>query len=70
MLCDATNNLPIGKVAEMLCFADPSSFSRAFRCEFGMSPSDVRAMSFAGLPPAPTPKRPGDARTFSDCLRG
>ena len=43
MLCDASNNLSIGKVAEILCFADGSSFSRAFRREFGMSPSDVRA---------------------------
>jgi AraC-like DNA-binding protein len=73
MLCDASNNLSIGKVAEMLCFADGSSFSRAFRREFGMSPSDVRSMSSAGLPPAPTRKRaagPAGARTLSDCLRG
>ena len=37
--------------AEMLCFADGSTFSRAFRREFGMSPSDVRARASSGMPP-------------------
>ncbi|MPZ35938.1 MAG: helix-turn-helix domain-containing protein [Rhodospirillales bacterium] len=72
MLCDVTNNLPIGKVAEILCFADGSSFSRAFRREFGMSPSDARGGSLVGLPPSPPPSRSpaGPAVTsFSDCLR-
>jgi AraC-like DNA-binding protein len=72
MLCDVANNRSIGKVAEILCFADGSTFSRAFRREFGMSPSDVRAMSSSGLPPAPVPKRLERSdipRTFSDCLR-
>jgi AraC-like DNA-binding protein len=72
ILGDVADNRSIGKVAEMLCFADASTFSRAFRREFGMSPSDVRAMSSAGLPPALTPKRLASsdvARTFSDCLR-
>jgi AraC-like DNA-binding protein len=72
MLSDVSNNFPIGKVAEMLCFADGSSFSRAFRREFGMSPSDVRAMSVAGLPPAPATKRSvgSGVRSFIDCLQG
>ena len=71
MLCDVTNGLPIGKVAEMLCFADASTFSRAFRREFGMSPGDVRATACSGLPPAPKPRAGSDTcRTFSDCLRG
>lgn len=71
LLCDATNNLSIGELAEMLCFADPSTFSRAFRREFGMSPKEVRALSYAGLPPIPPAKElAGPAiRTFSDCLR-
>lgn len=71
ILCDARSNLPIGEVADMLCFSDSSSFSRAFRREFGISPTDVRAATYAGLPPAPQPKSPAgaDARTFSDCLR-
>jgi AraC-like DNA-binding protein len=71
ILCDARNRLPIAQIAEMLCFSDASSFSRAFRREFGISPSDVRAASYAGLPPsslAILPVEPG-ARTFRDCLR-
>lgn len=71
MLCDAQNGLSIGAVADMLCFSDASSFARAFRREFGMSPTDVRAATQAGLPPAPPSKSPLEpgALTFSDCLR-
>lgn len=71
ILCDARNDLPIGRVAETLCFSDASSFTRAFRREFGISPSDVRAAAYAGLPPAfpPRPAMAAVARTFSDCLR-
>ena len=68
LLCDASQNLPIGKVAEMLCFADASSFSRAFRQEFGVSPREVRVASLAGQAPPP-PKAPGVA-SFSESLRG
>jgi AraC-like DNA-binding protein len=71
MLCDVSKNFPIGKVAEMLCFADGSSFSRAFRREFGMSPSDVRARSLAGVPRTPLPKFPAGpgVHSFGECLR-
>jgi AraC-like DNA-binding protein len=71
LLCDASSHLPIGKVAEILCFADGSSFSRAFRREFGMSPSDVRAGAVGGSPPTvPSKKAAGPGlRSFSDCLR-
>jgi AraC-like DNA-binding protein len=70
ILCDTSNNLPIGLIAESLCFADASNFSRAFRREFGMSPSDVRAAALAGLPPAAVPRDPvgGEVRRFGDCL--
>lgn len=69
-LCDASNTLPIEKIAEMLCFADASSFSRAFRREFAVNPRDVRAASLSGLyPSAPTPPVGRDIRTFADCLR-
>lgn len=72
ILCDARNDLPIGQIAETLCFSDASSFSRAFRREFGMSPGEVRSASYAGFPPAPTPRDllGPRARTFTDCLRG
>lgn len=71
MLGDVANELPIGQVAEGLCFSDASSFTRAFRREFGVSPSDVRAATHAGLQPAPPsiPSLGSEVCTFSDCLR-
>lgn len=70
MLCDVSSALPIGRIAEILCFADASSFSRAFRREFGMSPRDVRAASLAGLQPVAPLKAaaPVGIRCFADCL--
>jgi AraC-like DNA-binding protein len=70
-LCDVSNIKRIAVIAEELCFADASGFSRAFRQEFAMSPSDVRAASLAGLAPAAMPKdRIGpEVRNLSDCLR-
>ena len=71
LLSDIGNLMPIGRLAELLCFSDASAFSRAFRREFGLSPSDVRAMSLSGLPPALPARHTEEAaiRTFSDCLR-
>ncbi|MBV8189993.1 MAG: helix-turn-helix transcriptional regulator [Alphaproteobacteria bacterium] len=68
LLCDASQNLQIGKVAEMLCFADASSFSRAFRQEFGVTPREVRVASLAGQSPPP-PKAAASPR-FAESLRG
>lgn len=69
LLSDAANTLSIGSIAESLCFADASSFSRAFRREFGMAPSDVRASSLAGLhPTAPAVAGTHGINTFADCL--
>jgi AraC-like DNA-binding protein len=70
MLCNAGSNFRIAQVADLLCFADASSFSRAFRREFGMSPTDVREAASAGLPPIPPLKAKlgSGTRTFSDCL--
>ena len=71
MLCDVTSNQAIGTVAEILCFADASSFSRVFRREFGVSPSDVRAAALAGLVPVASPRRGtgAEVQSFGDCLR-
>jgi AraC-like DNA-binding protein len=71
ILCDSSNNFSIAAIAETLCFADASNFSRAFRREFGMSPSEVRAASLAGLAPAATSKvaAGSESHSFADCLR-
>jgi len=42
-LSDIKNVQPIEAVAHDLCFTDTSSFSRAFRAAFGISPSEVRS---------------------------
>ena len=71
ILCDITNNFSIAAIAETLCFVDASNFSRAFRREFGMSPSEVRAASLVGLAPAATSMVPAgsEAHSFADYLR-
>jgi AraC-like DNA-binding protein len=70
VLSDVSNNSSIAAIAEMPCFADGSSFTRAFRREFGISPKEVRAASLGGLSPA-MPKAVGTpgVRNFADCLR-
>lgn len=72
LLSDVSNILPIARIAEILCFADASSFSRAFRREFGVSPSDIRIASLAGLQPMPMAQKPmtsSGIRSFGDFLR-
>lgn len=48
MLSDPNVDLTITQIAEELCFADGSAFSRAFRREFDISPTDLRAVSRNG----------------------
>ena len=68
---DVANTLPIAEVAASLCFPDASSFSRAFRREFGIAPMEVRAASRSGLRPAKQRQNYGSpqGRKFADCLR-
>jgi AraC-like DNA-binding protein len=63
---------PISVIAEELCFADASTFSRAFRREFGYTPSEVRSVAPAGLAPSALPRGGSGVGTldFSDLLRG
>lgn len=72
MLCDLPATKTIAAIAEMLCFADSSSFARAFRREFGVSPSDVRDAARGGLPPVPANAAANETATvsFAACLRG
>ena len=71
VLCDTSNSVAIGQLAEFLCFADASTFSRAFRREFGMSPSEARNAALAGVHPTTSQSRTGGpgAGSFGDCLR-
>jgi AraC-like DNA-binding protein len=54
VLSDPATTKSISAIAEDLCFADASSFSRTFRREFGHSPGEVRSAALAGLAPPAT----------------
>ena len=54
LLSDPRTERSITALADELCFSDTSSFSRAFRREFGATPSDVRAASRT-TPTSPAP---------------
>ena len=71
VLCDPFNTKSIAIIAEELCFSDASGFSRAFRQEFGVSPSDLRTKARTGVSPkpAPLPRPRTNAPNFSDSLR-
>jgi AraC-like DNA-binding protein len=72
VLSDAAVTRSIWAIAEELCFADASSFSRVFKREFGYSPRAVRSAALTGLAPSPMPGRlaPPDQADFSALLRG
>jgi AraC-like DNA-binding protein len=56
ILFDPATIKPISAIAEDLCFADASSFSRVFKREFGQSPNGVRLAALAALAPSATPR--------------
>ena len=60
----------IAAIAEEFCFSDAADFSRAFRREFGLAPSEVRAAAKAGIvPPAPAKqRRAGGDVTFNNFI--
>ncbi len=53
VLADPCDQRRIVDIAEQRCFTDGAEFSRAFRREFGYTPSDVRAGIRGGLPSRP-----------------
>ena len=73
ILTDPTTTESISAIAEDLCFADASSFSRTFRREFGHSPGEMRAATLARLALPTTPRGPAPSSAgadFSELLRG
>jgi AraC-like DNA-binding protein len=72
ILSDPASTQSISAIAEDLCFSDASGFARAFKREFGCSPSDVRYAAARGLPLGLTQKAPESSagRSFGDHLRG
>jgi len=70
-LCDPVGDKSIAAIADELCFSDASEFSRAFRREFGTSPSDVRAAARVGLIPSAvsTASVSEKVTTFDECIR-
>lgn len=70
-LADPNDERPISAIAESCGFYEPSTFSRTFRREFGVTPSDVRAAARAGLAVANDmrPIMPAETVSLSDCLR-
>jgi AraC-like DNA-binding protein len=73
-LSNPSNSLTINMVGDRFGFVDPSGFSRAFRKEFGYSPSEARAAALSGFPRSPSPPRnfrapPAHASPLGVCLR-
>jgi AraC-like DNA-binding protein len=71
-LTDPAHTKSISAVAEDLCFADASSFTRAFKREFDHSPGEVRSAALAGLAPSAMPKASEkvEGGDFGELLRG
>jgi len=67
-LSASVNAQPVALIAHDLCFADLSTFSRAFRASFGVSPRELRENS--APPEATDPAGPPQSPCrFSDLLR-
>ncbi|MBR0672950.1 helix-turn-helix domain-containing protein [Neoroseomonas soli] len=71
-LSDVGDTRSVAVIAESCGFYDPSTFSRSFRREFGISPSDMRIASRAGAAPAAVfgPVMEAETRTLRSCLHG
>jgi len=48
-LADSANVHSIARIAENMGFTDPSTYSRMFKREFGLSPKEVRALGWQGM---------------------
>ena len=72
VLTDPATTKSISAIAEDLCFADASSFSRTFRRELGHTPGEVRSAPLAGRASSAMPHggAPSQGDDFSALLRG
>jgi AraC-like DNA-binding protein len=68
ILSDPERTQSISAIAEDLCFAEASSFSRTFKREFGYSPSELRPDA-RGLYPTLRSRRPSSTANFGALLR-
>jgi len=68
LLSDPEKVQSISQIAEDLCFADASSFSRIFKREFGCTPTEARYAALSGLELGVTSKTSG--ANFGNLLRG
>lgn len=69
LLADPAERRGIARVAEAVGFFEPSTFSRAFRQEYGCSPRDVRMAAKGGCAPGGgREQRQKGARTFLNLL--
>jgi AraC-like DNA-binding protein len=69
-LSDLADARSISMIAEATGFYDPSAFSRAFRREFGLTPTELRLASRAGEVSVPRVVMAAEAATLSGYLRG
>jgi AraC-like DNA-binding protein len=72
ILSDLSTTQSISAIAEDLCFADASSFSRTFKREFGYAPSEAQYAVLSGLEVDVRPKirAPSAGANFGGLLRG
>lgn len=70
LLADPLSTVPIKVIADRHCFEDASTFSRAFKQEFGCTPGEVRLASVAGMTVCVRHDAPADEpQTLNEYLR-
>lgn len=70
-LADPAEREGIARIAEAAGFFEPSTFSRAFRQEYGVSPREFRAAALGGEPAVPVRRGPGpQGAGLLEMLRG
>ena len=70
ILADPASTQTASVIAEDLCFADTSTFGRAFKREFGYTPREARYAAVSGLDVTPKARVPSAGAHFGDLLRG